>query len=220
MFPVTWPATRYQFVTLSARSRAPTLLFLSGRRERERAKALRTHRFRASPRLARSKTSFVDVIDRGLIAEIFHPILFKSDSVYPYDDTLFLYSSLAIFLLHYTIQSLRKVFQRIDSVRFRARRVFEVFPSVGQSRSAGEINRVRWWSISGYAFDSVNGEQVVSSEGQTWREPTPGFRERFVMDDRRYTEKWWWMKSRPRINIGRNLLHTWITCDKLSRRAS
>lgn len=172
MFPVTWPATRYQFVTLSARSRAPTLLFLSGRRERERAKALRTHRFRASPRLARSKTSFVDVIDRGLIAEIFHPILFKSDSVYPYDDTLFLYSSLAIFLLlfHYIDpKSFPIVFENIDSVRFRARRVFEVFPSVGQSRSAGEINRVRWWSISGYAFDSVNGEQVVSSEGQTWR---------------------------------------------------
>lgn len=98
------------------------------------------------------------------------------------------------------------------NVRFRAKRIHRTVPRCGQSRSVGEINRV-WWSISGYAFDSVNGNKLLARKGRR-REPTPGFRERFVMDDRRYTEKWWWMKSRPRINIGRNLLHVnnAITC--------
>lgn len=57
MFPVTWPATRYQFVTLSARSRAPTLLFLSRSRERESESALRTRRFRALARRGRKRGS-------------------------------------------------------------------------------------------------------------------------------------------------------------------
>lgn len=179
-----------------------SFFFRARERERERERFKDTPL--PSPRPARSKTWFVDVIDRGLIAEI--------RRTRPLYVRCFLNWTRCISTTtqrYYCITNSSSSSRYPEKFGISIRNIVlafvrGVFPG-GQSRSAGEINRV-WWSISGYAFDSVNGNKLLARKGRR-REPTPGFRERFVMDDRRYTEKWWWMKSRPRINIGRNLLH-------------